>query len=348
VAVLELLLVSSLAVGIAPARHGQNPLVVVPPLPSVSASPEATVPAASEAPIASPGILAVTAGDETGGTWVELVRPDTGTVSPLGLGADPAWFGDGRLVYACAKQLGENTTICMVDPAEELQPEIAGDATRPAPAPDGRLIAVHRGSIDVGETWLMRPDGTDLHRLAGGSFLQWSPDGSWLLGQRVPTFEVASSRRPGDAACPRLGYDPAWSPMAMHCLRSWTTGAVLPSRTRRDGHAPALPDQTARMAAGRSSCSSRRRPVPSGRGIGRTGAPHDRPAIRADWFGDALSVSPDGRQIAFSTGSGASARVGIASVDGGYRMLDLGTGPITQPEWAPASFNPGQQQFGEP
>jgi hypothetical protein len=71
-------------------------------------------------------------------------------------------------------------------------------------------------------------------------------------------------------------------------------------------------------------------------------------AIRADWFGDALAVSPDGRSIAFSSGSGAAARVGIASVDGGFRVLDLGSGPITQPQWAPASATPLDQQFVGP
>jgi hypothetical protein len=55
----------------------------------------------------------------------------------------------------------------------------------------------------------------------------------------------------------------------------------------------------------------------------------------ADGSATTLDVSPDGRWIAFSTGSGANARVGIASADGGHRMLDLGSGPVTQPQWAP-------------
>ena len=59
-------------------------------------------------------------------------------------------------------------------------------------------------------------------------------------------------------------------------------------------------------------------------------------AIRAGGSSDALDMSTDGLWIAYSTGTDSSARVGLAPVDGGFKMpLDLGDGAVSQPQWAP-------------
>jgi len=346
-ALLGLLLVGSFVVGSELVRRADSDLVSVPPVPTQTVAPDATT-EPSAGPVA-PGILAVTRGDETGGTWVELVTLETGAVSPLGLGRDPAWFDDGRLVYACAKQPLDNTTICMVDPTQELQPEIASGASQPAPAPDGSRLVVHRGTIDVGETWILRPDGKDLHRLATGSFLQWSPDGAWLVGQpESATAQVAIVGVDGKGfKVLAPGYDPVWSP----------SGTQIAYGLVEDGHgslrtvdvatgqveilyvAPAAAELTGpawlpdgglvfvqdgdlwRRDAGASE------PVQLTRGL----------AIRAGSSGDPLAVSPDGRSIAFTSGSGADVRVGVASVEGGFERLDLGSWPASQPRWAPAA-----------
>jgi hypothetical protein len=325
---------------------------------------EATAPA-SETPFSSPGILAVTHGDATGSTWVELVRPDTGTVAPFSRGRDPGWVSDRLFIYTCAPQGGEPSIICTVDLTSsepEAEAEIAQDADRPAPAPDGSLVAVHRGSTDVGETWLMRPDGMDQRRLAAGAFLQWSPDGRWLLGQpESATFEVAVVRVDGRDREPQVlaaGYDPAWSPAGDRIAYAVVSELGVELRVM----SPFTNVSETRYTAPAASELTAPAWLPDGRlvyvldgDLYRLDAGSSEPvrlttglAIRADWFGDALAVSPDGRSVAFSTGSGADARVGIASVDGGYQMLDLGTGPITQPQWAPASFIPVDLQFVEP
>ena len=142
-ALLGLLLLGSLAVGAQLLRRDDD-LAVVLPVPTVTPGPDA-VPGRMRA--RAPGRTRARAkcepragcpgrqahGDESGGTWVELVETvGTGAVSPLGLGRDPAWFADGRRSSTRARRDARrrNTTICMVDPGtQELQPEI-GPAAR--------------------------------------------------------------------------------------------------------------------------------------------------------------------------------------------------------------------------
>ena len=84
---------------------------------------------------------------------------------------------------------------------------------RPVPAPDGTLIAVHRGMIDVGETWVIAADGSNPRLAAPGAFLRWSPEARGSPGSR----KALRPRLPSSALTAGLrvlasGYDPAWSP----------------------------------------------------------------------------------------------------------------------------------------
>ena len=227
-ALLGLMLLGSLAVGAQLMRHPEEDLSVVLPVPTQSAMPDASASAMPDASASPSGVLAVTHGDETGGTWVELVTLKTGAVSTLGLGRDPAWFSDGRLVYACAKAQGENTTICMVDPTQELQPEIASGATQPVPAPDGSL---DRGS-PRDRSMLARPGScgrmartcTGSRRVPSCSGLP-TASGSWASPNRRPSrwrsfapTGAAAARRCLRPATTRPGRPPAtgsptWSSM---------------------------------------------------------------------------------------------------------------------------------------
>jgi hypothetical protein len=144
------------------------------------------------------------------------------------------------------------------------------------------------------------------------------------------------------------GYDPAWSPEGRRIVYALVDGEVASLREVDVADAEVRVLYTAPAGASLTAPAY----LPRGRVVFvldgdlwrlDTGVGSNNPVrlttgldIRADWFGDALTVSPDGAWVAFSTGSGAGARVGIASVDGGYRMLELGPGPVTQPQWAPA------------
>ena len=203
--------------------------------------------------------------------------------------------------------------------------------------------------IDVGETWLMSADGVLPHLLAKGSFLEWSPDGVWLLGQpESATAQVAVVRADGSDPEPQVlatGYDPAWSPKGDQIayvvvddqgvkLRVMTPFSDV-SETRYTAPTGSelsspewLPDSRVlfildgdlyRLDAGSSV------PVRLTTGL----------AIGADGSGEPLDVASDGQWVAFITGKGAEAQVGAASAYGGWKMIGVWDGAVTRARWAP-------------
>ena len=216
-ALLGLLLLGSLAVGAQLLRRNDD-LAVVLPVPTVTPGPDASASPAPSASPAAPGVLAVTRTDVTGSDpWIELVAPDGSATTRIAQGGDPAWLSTGLIVYACKDPAADVGGICSVDPDDPGSARLlAAEGDRAAPAAGGGSIAVHRGTVDVGETWIMAADGSGSRLLSHGSFMEWSPDGAWLLGQpEFTTFQVAVVRADGSGDGPQVlatGYDPAWSP----------------------------------------------------------------------------------------------------------------------------------------
>ena len=343
-ALLGLLLVGSLAVGAQLLRRDNEDLSVIVPVPSASAGPDAS-PAPSVRSVPS-GSLAVTHADADGTEWIEVRAVDGPTAMRYTEGRDPAWLTDAKLVYTCLYPGSDTLTVCTMD-FEGARLEILTQADRPFLAPDRATVAVHRGTIDVGTTWLLAPDGAKLRELSPGAFTRWSPDGAWLLGQpESAVAEVAIIGADGQGfRVLAPGYDPAWSPTGdrvayvlvdggraslrvidpltdeIQVLYEATAGSELtaPAWLPSGALVFVLDGDLWRLDAAATE------PVPLTTGL----------AIRADGSANALDISADGRWIAFSSGDGANARVGIASVDGGAQMLDFGVGAVTQPRWMP-------------
>lgn len=350
VALLGLLMVGALVAGSRLLREN-HPLEVMPPilLVSPSAGPQTSDSPAPSSPPTASGVLAVTHGDGSGKTWIETVDIATGATTKLGDGSDPAWMGTAQLAYTCANVGGDFNGVCFVRPADGKPSTVVPDADGPVPAPDNRRLVLHRGMVDVGETWIVQADGNALSKVTAGSYLQWSPDGTRLLGQPESSqYQVAvigvdgsGQRVLGD------GYDPAWSPdgasvayavvsgsdVALNVVDVATGASVrrYSVTAPREIRAPAwLPDgglvfvldgDLWRLPAGAGE------PVRLTTGL----------AVGTDPALGAPVVSPDGRFVAFTTGSGDAARVGTASVDGGWTMLPMTSGPVTQPAWAPGA-----------
>jgi Putative zinc-finger len=348
-ALLGLLLLGSLAVGAQLLRNPEEDLSVVLPVPTATPGPDETPGPSQSAAVPAPSRLVVTRTDATGSDpWIELVAPDGSATTRIGQGGDPAWLSAGLIVYACKDPAIDLGGICSVDPDNPGSAQLlAAEGDRAAPAPDGRSIAVHRGTVDVGETWMMAADGLGPRLISAGAFMEWSPDGAWLLGQPESAgFQVAIIGADGTGLRVLApGYTPAWSPSGSAIayglvdeqgasLRTVdvATGVIETRYVAPPGSeltAPAwlpgggivfvLQGDLWRLDVGASQ------PVRLTTGL----------SIRADWFGDALAVSPDGAWIAFSSGGAADARVGFASVDGGWQMIETGSGPVTQPRWVP-------------
>ena len=362
-ALLGLLLIGSLVVGSRLLRPPEEDLSVVLPVPSASlvASPN-PLPSAglnlapSASPVASPGRLLVTH-DVGTGAWIELASIGGSSTTRLAQGRDPAWMASGLVAYSCTPPGKDALSVCAVDPKrpDPVMTLIDG-ADRPAPAPDGRSLMVHRGQIDVGETWRVVMNSDVAGVLHSGAFLRWSPDGAWLAGQpESASFQVAIIGADGQGfRVLAPGYDPAWSPSG---------------------------DRIAYEVADDQGTSLRVVDVASGKITNLFVAPASAELVPPAWlpdgglvFGvngnlwllragqfdgpvqltsglairrDPLSVSQDGRWIAFTEGSSAATRVGIVSVDGDVKMLDLGSGAVSQPQWVPDS-TPGPDSTSGP
>jgi hypothetical protein len=360
VALLGLLLLGSLAVGSELLRRmDEDNLGVVLPVPTASASPEAGPsgsPDASPAVVSPSDTLVVTRG-EGDARAIEILTPD-GRTTKLAAGWDPAWLSSDTIIYTCLYPDGQ-PGICSVklDVLAEPQSLIAG-ADRPALAPDGRSVAIHRGMIDVGETWIMSADGSNPRLLRSGWFPQWSPDGAWLAGQpEGAAAQVAIVGADGQGfRVLAPGYDPAWSPTGQHIAFAVVEGDVASLRTVDVSSgaveilhtAPAGEEVSAPvyLAEGRIAFvqdgnvwifdSSGARAIMSGH------------AIEGSPSGDPLAVSPDGSRIAFTHGAGTEAIVEIREINGGNEVYPAnGSGPVTQPAWVPAG-RPSQPSDGTP
>jgi Tol biopolymer transport system component len=318
----------------------------------VGTAPQPADPTPLPADVPLPGgSLAVTRTDPMLGTSrIELVAIHGSGSVVLAHGRDPAWMPDGStLLFACPIPRVEIETfgICAVrlDDAGSGPKFLVAEGDSPSVSPDGTLVAFRRGMIDVGTTWLANVDGSGVRRAGSGAFLRWSPDGQWLVGQpESATFEVAVLSAAGGVATPvSAGYDPAWSPdgslIAFALVDERGSGLYVATNRMIERRflappgvelsAPAwlpggalvfvLAGDLWRLETGTAV------PVRLTTGLDiRTRA------------GRPLAVSADGSWIAFATSDADGSRLGVASSVGGWRIVNTGPDPVTQPVWRPA------------
>jgi len=115
------------------------------------------------------------------------------TTSP-GADFDPSWSPDHRHVaYRC--QVGTSSDICVVGVAGGGAVNLTqtrGDEWSPAWSPDGDWIAFYSDRADRGSVWVMRPDGSEAHRLVpAAEYPSWSPDGSRIAYADMRTRDIA-------------------------------------------------------------------------------------------------------------------------------------------------------------
>jgi Bacterial Ig-like domain (group 2)/WD40-like Beta Propeller Repeat len=121
------------------------------------------------------------------GTALERVGPPGGAES-----ADvfPTPSPDGsRVAFFSSRGHPEMTTLRVLTLADSSETELALDGTQPRWSPLGNWIALLRYDPGVarGAVWVVRPDGTEGHRVSPADVafndfgVSWSPDGRWLI-----------------------------------------------------------------------------------------------------------------------------------------------------------------------
>ena len=346
-ALLGLLLLGSVAAGAELIRRmTDDDLSVMPPVPSLDPS---AAPDSSPLPGQPAGALAVTR-IENGTRWIELMTMD-GTSTRLAEGRDPAWLTAERIVYTCPDggvEGGMDTGICAIDVRPPGQPRVlVTGADRPAPAPDGRLVAFHRGMVDVGETWVMAADGSSPRLVHSGAFDRWAPDGAWLAGQpESAAVEIAVVGVDGQGfQVLAPGYDPAWSPEGdrITYVAVDEAGAYLREVYPKGGVIDTLVEAPAdtSLAAPALAADERRMFVRDGdlwmfdQQAGGASQVTDGLEIPGGPASDPLAITPDGAWVAFTNGAGDAAWVGMIRSDTGAYTTFPWAGPVMQPAWAP-------------
>jgi Tol biopolymer transport system component len=155
--------------------------------------------------------------DGTGTRSVTSTREDDG---------NPSWSPDGRTIAFDRGAAGDIYVVSADGTgataiADELAPE-----TQPAWSPDGRWIAYVRRTpgTPIQELWLMRPDGSDQHRLTDFRRVvgdpAWSPDSKRIAFSGAldgEVFDIYSVDLEGKSLrrhtqSPNDAIEPSWSP----------------------------------------------------------------------------------------------------------------------------------------
>ena len=226
-AIAALPFVLPMAAPVIAAEPSPSPVVDASPVPSATPAPPLPSPFPDDQPLLV-SQLVVTLGTPGVDATVAIVAPFDGSSRVLAPGSDPWPDPDGRhLLYTCAPSgsSGQRLGICELSLAGEPDPTVRiAKGDRPTTPKDGTLIAYHRGTIDVGETWVARRDGSGATRIAAGDLRAWSADGTLLAGQAdAAVHEVAVV--PVAGGTPRIlsiGDEAVWWPAGpVVAFRAW-------------------------------------------------------------------------------------------------------------------------------
>jgi Tol biopolymer transport system component len=242
---------------------------------------------------------------------------------------DPAWSPDGkRIVYRDSRRgINRNDEIYVMRADGSNQRNISRDPADdwgPAWSPDGKWIAFSAAREGMPQIFVMRPDGSDAHRLneLEGEYPAWSPDGSRI---------AFMSQEPG-----ARGNDPNYNVYVMNADGSRLTR--LTDYPGEDGWLDWSPDGTKIVFTTSHDDQGQ---------SGDIGPYWDLYVMNADGsaktritrlFAGFPSWSPDGRFIMFA-GSGlplSSSRLYVATTDGSkVAVVPMGRdlGDVQFPDW---------------
>ena len=276
---------------------------------------------------------------------LRLLNLSDGTDERLGEGEAPAWAPDGEQLALIRPKSGGLPDLWLLDVESDQEHRLVEEpAVGAVWSPAGDALAVNRSPIDLGETWLVNPDGSGLRRLAAGGDATWSPDGRSLAivsGSAVPMITLV------DIATGRLtelaeGTSPAWTGEARPRVAfvEWGTGqvALVDPLTRVVERLTALEAPAAHLV---------RVPAPNPAGWALAFVSGGRPwvldgidaiarplSVGAVVDG-ALSAAPDGTWYAVAGRDGDASDLYLirADGDGWFRLTE--SGDVREAAWRP-------------
>jgi Tol biopolymer transport system component len=232
-----------------------------------------------------------------------------------GRDAGPEYSPDGSMIAFYAHTSDEKTWSIFVMNADGsgivrlTESEGIFDSS-PVWSPDGSKIAFSREYPSEGfrgEIWIMNADGSDKRMIAGGSAVDWSPDGKRFVyvqtadgNPEIHTMNIDGSGGVRLTNNEGEDYWPDWSP----------DGSKIAFQSERDGNME--------IYVMKSDGSDQRRLT--------NNAAAD---LRPDW-------SPDGSKIAFVSSRDGNFEIYVMNADGtGQRRLTETSVDAIQPAWKP-------------
>ena len=347
---------------IAPTPSTQAPSAPAPgpasPTPGPLASFAVTsAPASSGSSATLPaGRLAVVVGDTNAPSLVVTVPGATAAERIVAGAGSATWSPDGRrLLATCQARPDALPSLCAIDLRDPngASVPVLDEVAWARWAPGADLVALGRSFVDVGDTWIARPDGTGLRQLsiAGHEMVadRWSPDGTQLAGRAsrggVDAFEVAVCNVVA-ATCRTLGPGQAlaWSPggrLAVITGEDQPPSSVDPASGARTeltavGRGIVALDWSATGSIAAVVSDMRLIVVPSGSQATYPMAP----ALRIpEPFTGSVAWSPGGGWIGFLASSSGDARTDlyVARADGSELTRVTTTGDARSFAWAPGT-----------
>ncbi len=277
----------------------------------------------------------------------------------LAEGSSPAWSADGDwLAFEChfaeTARAGRFPDLCVIRADGSDSRVLATEALSPRWSPDGQWIIFSRSPIDLGDTWVMRADGSGAVRIGDGAGT-WSPDGNWIMlirGSGVP--EITVVRADGsEAHAFGTGWNATWSPDSSRILSTWTTGDRTEARAvdistgtldtlfaiggAVDGMAWLADDRIVIVKGGQVESDA----TSSGLFLADLDSGQVEPLVTGirPWGRGMLAVSPDETWVAFVGATveewdGETSDLYVASLDGSVVRLTV-SGTARQPAWEP-------------
>lgn len=312
-------------------------------------SPRAETPLAPTPGDSWRGSIAVAIDGEDGSEIRVLTAGNAEPMTVIPVAESPAWSPDGgRLAYVCRYDPDQLPGLCVIDvrDAAPSMSVVLPDVLSVTWSSAADLLLIGRSPIDLGDTYLVTPTGSDLTALtvAGAETRvdRWSPDGSLAAGIAASGGvgpSLVTVCRITERRCQAIGrgVPMAWAPDGR---RVAVAGGATPlvALDVASGSASVLLDDGPPVVGADWSRDGRLAVVREGGSLVlvNDGGGDPVPLAGDLRFAGRPAWSPDSAWIAVRAEDGVLSALFVMRADGSDRARITPSGTITSASWAPA------------